>query len=355
MDTASHIKDNPLLDFIVNPRKRIYRHILLFAVLGLLILGNANAMPENIDRHILYLVAGLYLCCIAVLYVNLYVLVPKLLFNNKYGKYFLSILSIITVSFLIVAVAVWLLPLHAHLSEDIEEINMLNILDGFLSFFVVFGSFIASSTAIKLFQRWITDNRRIYELEKNTMMSEMEQLKNQITPHFLFNTLNNTNVLINTDPEKASQTVMMLSDLLRYQLYDSVRETVLLSSDIRFLTDFLNLEKIRRDSFEFSIETESVTGLLIPPLLFIPFVENAVKHSAGSKYSSCVHLKFSVKEGELSFMCINSKPENPAKDKQGGLGLTNIRRRLDLLYGNGYELNIEDKKNTYRVKLTVKL
>lgn len=161
MDTVTHIKDNPLLDFIVNPRKRIYRHILLFTVLGLLIPGNANAMPENIDRHILYLVISLYLCCIAVLYVNLYVLLPRLLFNNKYGKYFLSILSIIVVSFLTVAVAVWFFLLHAHFSEDIEEINTLSILDGFLSFFIVFGSFIASSTAIKLFQRRITDNQRI--------------------------------------------------------------------------------------------------------------------------------------------------------------------------------------------------
>ncbi|MDR1339971.1 MAG: histidine kinase [Prevotellaceae bacterium] len=356
MDTANYLKDNLLLDFIVNPGKRIYRHILLFSVLGLLILGNANAMPDNIDRHILYLVAGLYLCCIVVLYVNLYVLVPRLLFNNKYGKYFLSILSIIAVSFLMLAGSVGLFfSLHTHLSEDIEEINMLSILDGFLSYFIVFGSFIASSTAIKLFQRRIMDNQRIYELEKNTMTAEMEQLKNQITPHFLFNTLNNTSVLINTDPEKASQTVMMLSDLLRYQLYDSVRETVLLSSDIRFLTDFLNLEKIRRDNFEFFIETEGLTDLLIPPLMFIPFVENAVKHSAGSKISSCVHLKFSVKERELSFVCINSKPENPQQEKQGGLGLANIRRRLDLLYQGNYELTIQDKKNTYRVKLNIGL
>jgi LytS/YehU family sensor histidine kinase len=212
-----------------------------------------------------------------------------------------------------------------------------------------------SSTTIKLFQRWIVDTSHIRELEKNTMDAELEQLKNQITPHFLFNMLNNTNVLIQTDAEKASQTIMTLSDLLRYQLYDSTREKVFLSSDIRFLTDFLNLEKIRRDNFEFTIETEGdINNLLLPPLLFIPFIENAVKHSEGSKNTSCIHLKFTLTDGRLDFVCINSKPEKEKeKENTGGLGLANIRRRLDLLFGEKYRLNICEKKNSYRVHLNI--
>jgi hypothetical protein len=100
------------------------------------------------------------------------------------------------------------------------------------------------------------------ELEKNTMQSELELLKNQITPHFLLNTLNNANVLINTEPEKASDVVMTLSDLLRYQLYESTRENVLLSSDIRFLKDFLDLEKIRRNQFEYVITVNGNSNIL---------------------------------------------------------------------------------------------
>jgi LytS/YehU family sensor histidine kinase len=244
---------------------------------------------------------------------------------------------------------------HEEIADEV--LNTMNIIKAFLSFFFLFGSFLAASTAIKLFQRWIMDNFRIHELERNTMEAELEQLKNQITPHFLFNTLNNMNVLIQTEPEKASQTVMMLSDLLRYQLYDSTRAKVFLSSDIRFLTDFLNLEKIRRDKFEFTVATQGeINNLLLPPLLFIPFVENAVKHSQGGKKTSCIHLKFTIIDGELGFICINSMPEKGSeKEYVGGLGLANIRRRLDLLFGEKYQLNIHEKKNSYRVYLNIVL
>jgi LytS/YehU family sensor histidine kinase len=126
------------------------------------------------------------------------------------------------------------------------------------------------------------------------MQSELELLKNQITPHFLFNTLNNTHVLINTDPEKVSDAVMTLSDLLRYQLYESMQEQVLLSSDIRFLKDFLDLEKIRRNHFEYTVTLHGHSHLLIPPLLFILFVENAVKHSASGNRETFVNLEFAV-------------------------------------------------------------
>ena len=121
------------------------------------------------------------------------------------------------------------------------------------------------------------DTQLINELERSKTLTELEQLKNQINPHFLFNMLNNANVLTKKDPEKASQVLMKLSDLLRYQLYDSSRDKVLLTSDIHFLEDFLNLEKVRRDNFDYMISKEgNLSGVFIPPLLFISFVENAV-------------------------------------------------------------------------------
>lgn len=352
MDSINYTsKDDSVLDFIVNPKKRVHRHLWVLLLLGILIFGNAMFIPKDMDKNIMYVVSGLYLSCIILLYVNLFVLVPKFLFNSKFGKYLLSVFLIIIIGFLMATFVV------KHFSLNTEEVNRNGILNIFISFSVMFGSFIASSTAIKLLQRWIMANSRMHELEKNRMEAELEQLKNQITPHFLFNTLNNTNVLINTDPEKASQTVMMLNNLLRYQLYDSTREKIFLSSDIRFLTDFLNLEKIRHDRFEFTITTQgNTTDLLLPPLLFIPFVENAVKHSAGDKNGSYIHLGFMVKENVLTFQCVNSKPEKmKKKEEAGGLGLVNIRRRLDLLYAGNYELDIHETENNYQVNLIVRL
>jgi len=146
--------------------------------------------------------------------------------------------------------------------------------------------------------------------------------------------LNNANVLTKKDPNKASEVLMKLSDLLRYQLYDSARDKVLLTSDIRFIEDFLNLEKVRRDNFDFLISKEGdLSGVQIPPLLFISFVENAVKHNNDTEKLSFVNLFFNVSNNELSFKCINSKPKIKAiKNVTGGLGLKNIKRRLELLY-----------------------
>jgi LytS/YehU family sensor histidine kinase len=215
---------------------------------------------------------------------------------------------------------------------------------------------IIASAAVKLFQQWISDAQLIHDLELAKAGAELEQLKNQINPHFLFNMLNNANVLIEDDPKKASQVLVKLSDLLRYQLYDSSRDKVLLTSDVHFLEDFLNLEKVRRDNFNFLISKEGgLSGVQVPPLLFISFVENAVKHNNDSAKSSYVNLFFDVRRTELVFKCINSKPAVKAINKPSGLGMANIERRLELLFPSTHDLKIEDNLETYCVTLTLKL
>ena len=201
------------------------------------------------------------------------------------------------------------------------------------------------------------DAQLINDLEQAKTSAELEQLKNQINPHFLFNMLNNANVLTKKDPDKASQVLVKLSDLLRYQLYDSAREQVFLTSDIHFLEDFLNLEKIRRDSFDFIISKEGdLNGVQIPPLLFISFVENAVKHNNDSEKTSYVNLEFKNQNGELIFKCVNSKPIVKAvKNNSSGLGLANIKRRLQLLFPDSHILKIEDSETIYAVMLSIKL
>jgi len=122
--------------------------------------------------------------------------------------------------------------------------------------------------------------------------------------------LNNANVLIKRNPEEASKVLFKLEDLLRYQINDSSRERVSLASDIRFLNDYLNLEKIRRDNFQFTMEEHGETdSIWVQPLLFIPFVENAVKHSFDSEHPSYVHVSFKVDNDRLEFRCENSTPE----------------------------------------------
>ncbi|WP_247651661.1 sensor histidine kinase [Chitinophaga eiseniae] len=271
----------------------------------------------------------------------MYVLVPKLLFRNRNIAYCLSVLGILVV-----------VAICGYFFNPFNKENGLNI--PLFSFLTVL--LLAASASIKLFQKGMMDKQLIYELEQSKTYAELEQLKNQINPHFLFNMLNNANVLTKKDPEKASQVLMKLSDLLRYQLYDSARDRVLLTSDIRFLEDFLNLEKVRRDSFDFLISKEGdLSGVQIPPLLFISFVENAVKHNNDATRSSYVNLYFDVRNDELFFKCINSKPMLKSVNNTGGLGLTNVKRRLELLFPATHRLNIEDDSERYCVTLTIKL
>jgi LytS/YehU family sensor histidine kinase len=271
----------------------------------------------------------------------MYVLVPKLLFRNKNIKYCLSVIGILVV-----------MAVCGYFFNPFNNENGLNI--PLFSFLTVL--LLAASSSIKLFQKGMMDKQLIYELKQSKTYAELEQLKNQINPHFLFNMLNNANVLTKKDPEKASQVLMKLSDLLRYQLYDSARDKVLLTSDIHFLEDFLNLEKVRRDSFDFLISKEGdLSGVQIPPLLFISFVENAVKHNNDATKSSYVNLYFNVRNDELFFKCVNSKPMLKSVSNTGGLGLTNVKRRLELLFPAAHSLNIEDDSERYSVTLIIKL
>jgi len=187
--------------------------------------------------------------------------------------------------------------------------------------------------------------------------TELEQLQNQINPHFLFNMLNNILVLVQESPEEATNVLKKMNNLLIYQFNTGNNKHALLSEDIQFINDLLNLEKIRRDQFEFDIIVENnAEKYNVPPMLFINFVENAVKYSKDAENLSYIRIYFGATENTLHFTCLNSKPEIPTpKNEFGGLGLVNIRRRLELLYADNHTLNIHDDEKTFKVQLEVKI
>ncbi|WP_288878807.1 sensor histidine kinase [Pedobacter panaciterrae] len=326
------IGENALFRFLVSPDRRIFRHLLFIAFIGTVLYNSTSVIDSPTTIFIYFTI---------LFYVNMYVLVPRLLFRGKNIAYCLSVVSILAI-----------MAIGGYFFNPFNKDHGLNI--PLFSFLTVL--LLAASASIKLFQKGMKDKQLIYELRQSKTYAELEQLKNQINPHFLFNMLNNANVLTKKDPEKASQVLMKLSDLLRYQLYDSTREKVLLTSDIHFLEDFLNLEKVRRDSFDFLISKEGdLSGVQIPPLLFISFVENAVKHNNDPAKASYVNLFFDVRYNKLFFKCINSKPTLKPDGKSGGLGLANIRRRLELLFPASHSLRIEDDTETYCATLTINL
>lgn len=340
----SGMKNSLLLEFLLMPRFRVTRHILL---LTLIALAMYSGRPRGMSSAILYGKIGGYFLLVGLFYINMYILVPKLLFRNKYIEYGIAILIITIISYLFGRAII--LIMEKEITPNIEDrVQIATVL-------FVFVILMAASAAVKLFQRWITDNQRIVELEKMTIQAELEQLKAQINPHFLFNMLNNASVLTRNDPERASHLLVKLSKLLRYQLYDCARNQVLLSADIDFLTDLLNLEKIRRDDFEFSItNTGKVDGVQVPPLLFTTFVENAVKHGLDGEFPSYIDVHFEVEQGTLQFTCVNSKPARTSQ-KIGGLGLANVKRRLELTYRGNHMLKITDEPLKFGVLLKIVL
>jgi len=348
MNRALHSKTmnaNWMLQLIISDKYRFQRHLL---VIAFCIVVLYYSPPDYVEPFETYNRAVIFFQIILSAYSNVYFFVPKYLFRKKYLGYGIFMLSSMVLSYYIHEVFARSFKPDLLPYED-DNIN-------FFTFSFMVMMLIVASAAVKLFQQWISDAQLIYDLDLAKTNAELEQLKNQINPHFLFNMLNNANVLIEDDPKKASQVLMKLSDLLRYQLYDSSRDKVLLTSEMHFLEDFLNLEKVRRDNFDFLISKEGeLSGVQVPPLLFISFVENAVKHNNDSAKLSYVNLFFDVRHSELFFKCINSKPAVKAVNKSGGLGLANIKRRLELLFPSSHDLKIEDNSGTYCVTLTLKL
>ncbi|HKO79179.1 MAG TPA: histidine kinase, partial [Chitinophagaceae bacterium] len=293
-----------------------------------------------------------FMFIMGMLYLMILVLIPRLLFRSKVFLFSLSFFAMLVLIYLLV----WFIDDRFIRPIDNFNSNMQHIelsIVHFIQISAVSTVLLGSVVGLAVFKKWIKDIQRMNELHQTNLKTELEQLKSQVNPHFLFNTLNNLLVLVKTDTEKASQVLLGLSDLLRYQLYDSSRERILLTKDIAFMHNLLELEKIRKNDFTYEIHTEgTVDNLSLPPFLFIPFVENAIKHGASTVGHSYLTLHFRITEHQLHFASENSKP--PVKTNSiGGLGLKNIKRRLELLYPGNHTLEITDTKDKYIANLII--
>ena len=212
---------------------------------------------------------------------------------------------------------------------------------------------------IKGFITSYEDIRHQEELLRRNTETELALVKSQINPHFLFNTLNNIDVLILRDPVVASQYLNKLSDILRFMLYEAKTEKIPLSRELSYIHKYIDLQKIRTAIEDYVIlevhgEMEDV---YTEPMLFLPFIENAFKHADSNKRKGAVSIRFESNPQELKFVCINSfssrKPDMEVEE-YSGLGNDLIRKRLQLLYGENHTLSMEENGDTYTVQLTLK-
>jgi len=195
------------------------------------------------------------------------------------------------------------------------------------------------------------------EKAKNTE-AELAWLKNQINPHFLFNTLNNISSLTQIDADAAQDAIAQLSDLLRYAMYETNKNTVPLGGEVEFMRNYIELMKLRCNeqtsvNYQLSIDSEQVE---VAPLLFVSLIENAFKHGVSSGRPSAISIKLEQHQGQLTFICDNTNYPKNDKDRSGsGIGIENTRRRLELMYADRYEWEQTLEDNIYHVMIKLKL
>lgn len=338
---------------------RILQHLTFWVLsfyvfLNLFKIGNK---PEWID----YVYTGLFHATILpAVYLNLIWLLPTLgSFNNKYRWYW-HLLAVTVMIFLFAWInysffAKWsnaVLPNYFFISYYSWWQIVL--------FFVVY---ISITSLLKLSKTWFTVNelhRTLLNSEKEKVQIELKALKAQINPHFFFNTLNSIYSMALDKDDRLPRTVLQLSDLMRYFLYESKEDFVQLQKELQILNDYINLQKIRSNE---KLEVENIVeGIVqqqkIAPLLLIAFIENAFKHGVKGSTGQCyIRLYLHVKENILNFHLENNKGvvDDVEKNEYKGVGLENVKRRLDLIYPGKHELMIQETEDRFFVQLQLNL
>ena len=225
----------------------------------------------------------------------------------------------------------------------------------------VFGGLLlmGMNLGVKLYFRSQEATEALTQIEKHALERQLQYLKYQVNPHFFMNTLNNIHALVDIDPERAKASIVELSKLMRYVLYEGNNKLTPLSREVQFLRNYVQLMSMRYNTGNVSISLDAPDVLpdsMLPPLLLVIFVENAFKHGISYRTKSFVEISLQPHGDRLLFSCRNSRPEiKHDENMKGGVGLSNVRRRLDLLFPNDYTLDIKEEEDTYTVKLEIPL
>ena len=281
---------------------------------------------------------------------------PRLVKQSKMGKAVLA-------AFIVAGIAalISLLSLQAHYASDVDMEACSNDKGGIYWFtaFVWFVGFVAGDIALVIqgFFNWSKEVKLREALRVEHQEMELALIKAQLDPHFLFNTLNNIDILILKNAQLASNYLQKLSDIMRFILYETKPDSIPLSKEIAYMEKYVELQKIRTSNthyVDFKVYGSS-NGRSIPPMLFIPFIENAFKHTTNKKVQNAIQIQLDITPGFITFTCRNKyDPNRSIKTDCKGLGTSLIRKRLDLIYPKRHQLDIYDLNNQFCVDLKLK-
>ncbi len=283
-------------------------------------------------------------------YITGYFLFPKYLYPRKYLAFISLFLAVITLS----AIGLTLV-LYALFSRYVPAISG-NMAGVFQIAILSVTTMVAGLSAVKLVVDKMRSDKETQHIEKQRLESELQYLKAQVNPHFLFNAINSVYFLIKKNPDVAAETLIKLSDLLRFQLYDCSDERIPIEKEMEYLQNFVELEKIRKGGkVKMDFDGSQAKGFLIAPFMLIPFLENAFKHvSIFSEKENFISVSISKEDNKLRALFRNTS-DNLVRPTTGGIGLKNVKRRLELLYAERHTLSIKDQGGIFEVDLTLEI
>ncbi|AHM58810.1 signal transduction histidine kinase [Flammeovirgaceae bacterium 311] len=356
---------NSTIEKYFNEKTRVVWHITFWLAYLIYYVFTIGSLPRN-NYTDTFLSQGLSLLPkIIVTYIVLYVLIPRYFITKK--------ILIFSVFFALILLAGGIFKyfydfyvinplLYPERTNTTLSIPAFEILRHTLAIYPV----VMLAAFIKLGKYWLEKDRAAQKIESEKVNAELKFLKAQIHPHFLFNTLNNLYALTLKKSDKAPEVVLKISDLLDYMLYESNTPTVPLKKELDLIESYIHLEKIRYGNklrLAYDVKGD-INGNYIPPLLILPFIENSFKHGVSQQLQDMwIDIKLEINLNRLMLKVDNSKSSDKSSDSPGadlqkckdGIGLKNVKRRLELLYGKDYKLYISDEKENFSIFLSVSL
>ena len=307
-----------------------------------------NGHPREPPPYFFYVHLIDFITWVVIFYFNTYLLIPRLFYKRKYGQY-----SAVVVFIFLLLLVIHRLSFYAFLSDRPYHLN------GFVMFSILPCVFIiAVSTAFKMFSDQIENETRIKERETENLKTELSFLRSQVSPHFMFNVLNNMVALARKHSDQLEPSLIKLSSLLRYMLYETNEQSVALEKEVEYLQSYIDLQQQRfGKNVQLYVDLKEIdNNYFIEPMLLIPFVENAYKHGIGMVEDAEIKIVLKVKNGLLQFDVKNKFSEiGQTHDQTTGIGLNNVKRRLNLLYKDSHNLVINKNENWFLASLQINI
>jgi two-component sensor histidine kinase len=311
--------------------------------------------------------------------INRFVLVPKLLFRGKQFSFIISVLGIIvmfTLGSYFYDTKIKNIPPAEPTQKEDQMITPPYAFPGgadrfgnlrpaqtrqskpippFANFLIFSILIVGFDTGLRSSLRWIEAENEKVRLERENMATQLVLLRNQVSPHFLMNTLNNIHSLVDINSCEAKEAIIKLSKMMRYLLYETETEKTSLIREVEFLESYINLMKLRfNEKVRINLNLPaSLPDKTIPPFMFTSLVENAFKHGISYMDESFISIDMTISEGQLHLVVKNSKADQNQIKEYSGIGIGNTRKRLELLFGNNYNLDITDNKDLFTVNLSI--